>query len=168
MLWVYAGLDVLKTSNIAKEELPQNYLDLSKVFSENLGKAIIDYCNHHKTGHLYLGYLDPLLMLHPIEETLMRRGFEQCDMTIVVSNPLLLPLSWKNGTSHLRIVEGSVKHVSIAQVDNNGGSPHIQDEVKHRRAPAQTSDKRDADKGGKKRSAPKGRKQKGQDKEEKS
>lgn len=168
MLWVYAGLDVLKTSQIAKEELPSNFIDLSKVSSESLVKAVTDYCNHHSTGHMYIGYLDPLLMLHPMEETLLRRGFTQCDMSVVVSNPYLLPLSWKNGTSYLRIIEGPVKNVSITKTDNNGGAPHVQDEVEHGRAPAQTSDKREPDKGGKKRSAPKGRKQKGQDKEEKS
>jgi hypothetical protein len=168
MLWVYAGIDVLKTSNIAKDELPKNFIDLSKVPSENLVKAVTDYCNHHSTGHMYIGYLDPLLMLHPMEETLLRRGFTQCDMSVIVSNPFLLPLSWKNGTSHLRIIEGPVKNVSIPKTDHNGGTPHVQDEAEHGRAPTQTPDKRDADKGGKKRSAPQRRKQKGQDKEAKS
>lgn len=167
MLWVYAGLDVLKTAQVAKEELPSNFIDLSKVSSENLVKAVTDYCNHHSTGHIYLGYLDPLLMLHPMEETQLRRGFERCSMSIVVSNPFLLPLSWKNGTSHLRVIEGPVKNVSSPETNNNGGTPHIQDEVEHRRAFAQTSIKRESDKGGKKRSPPKGRKQKGQDKEKK-
>jgi hypothetical protein len=168
MLWVYAGLDVIQTSKIAKEELPKNYLDLSKVYSENIGKAIIDYCNHHTTGHLYLGYLDPLLMLHPMEETLMRRGFMQCDMSIVVSNPHLLPISWKNGTSHLRVVEGPVKYVSISEINNNGSTSHVQHEIEHGGTSTQAPDKRDSDKGRKKRSAPKRGKQKGQNKETKS
>ena len=168
MLWVYSGLDVLKTSQVAKEELPPNFIDLSKVSSENLVKAVTDYCNHHSTGHMYIGYLDPLLMLHPMEETLLRRGFTQCDMSVVVSNPYLLPLSWKNGTSHLRVIEGPVKYVSIPEINNNGGAPHVQDEVEHGRASAQTSNKRESDKGRKKRSAPKGGKQKRQDKEAKS
>jgi hypothetical protein len=168
MLWVYAGLDVLKTSQVAKEELPPNFIDLSKVPSENLVKAVTDYCNHHSTGHMYIGYLDPLLMLHPMEETLLRRGFTQCDMSVVVSNPYLLPLSWKNGTSHLRVIEGPVKYVSSPEINNNGGAPHVQDEVEHGRASAQASNKRESDKGRKKRSAPKGGKQKRQDKEEKS
>lgn len=168
MLWVYSGLDVLKTSQIAKEELPPNFIDLSKVPSENLVKAVTDYCNHHSTGHMYIGYLDPLLMLHPMEETLLRRGFTQCDMSVVVSNPYLLPLSWKNGTSHLRVIEGPVKYVSIPEINNNGGAPHVQDEVEHGRASAQASNKRESDKGRKKRSAPKGGKQKRQDKEAKS
>jgi hypothetical protein len=168
MLWVYSGLDVLKTSQIAKEELPPNFIDLSKVPSENLVKAVTDYCNHHSTGHMYIGYLDPLLMLHPMEETLLRRGFTQCDMSVVVSNPYLLPLSWKNGTSHLRVIEGPVKYVSIPEINNNGGAPHVQDEVEHGRASAQASNKREPDKGRKKRSAPKGGKQKRQDKEAKS
>jgi hypothetical protein len=168
MLWVYSGLDVLKTSQVAKEELPPNFIDLSKVPSENLVKAVTDYCNHHSTGHMYIGYLEPLLMLHPMEETLLRRGFTQCDMSVVVSNPYLLPLSWKNGTSHLRVIEGPVKYVSIPEINNNGGAPHVQDEVEHGRASAQASNKRESDKGRKKRSAPKGGKQKRQDKEAKS
>lgn len=168
MLWVYAGLDVLKTLQVAKEELPSNFIDLSKVPSENLVKAVTDYCNHHSTGHMYIGYLDPLLMLHPMEETLLRRGFTQCDISVIVSNPFLLPLSWKNGTCRLRVIEGPVKYVSIPKTDHNGGTSHVQDEGEHGRASTQTSDKREPDKGRKKRSAPKGRKQKGQDKEEKS
>jgi hypothetical protein len=168
MLWVYAGLDVIETSKLARQELPQNYLDLSKVYSENLGKTIIDFCNHHETGHLYLGYIDPLLMLHPMEETIMRRGFAQCNVSIVVSNPYLLPLSWKNGTSYLKVLEGPVKHVSKSKIDNNGSSAHISYEVEHRRTSTQTSTKRESDKGRKKRSSPKRRKQEGQDKEKKS
>ena len=163
MLWVYAGLDILKTAHLARSELPAGFLDLSKVTTDSLPTAINDFCDHHKTGHIYIGYLDPLYMLHPMEETVMRRGFCQCDMSIVVSNPYILPLSWKNGTKHLRVVE-STKHVEIAKVIHDGSASHIRDEAEHGRATDTPSDKRDADKGGKAGGSPTRRKQARQDK----
>jgi len=163
MLWVYAGLDLTKTSSIAKLNLPTNSVDLSKVVTSDLSKTVHDFCNHNKRGHMYLGYLDPLLMLHPTDETLLRRGFTECDMTIVVSNPRILPRSWKNGITYLKVIEFD-RNVELAKVVNNGGTPHIQDETEHRRTSSQTSDQRDSDKSGKTGSPPKRRKQTRQDK----
>jgi hypothetical protein len=157
MLWVYAGLDVLHTFNVAKDSLPSNTIDLSKVEISNLPKAVQDYCNHNKAGHIFLGYLDPLLMMHPTEETLLRRGFTQCDMCVVVSNPYLLPLSWKNGTAYLKVVEPP--NADKTQTLDNGSTAHVHDETEHGRTPSHITDQSDTHKGRKKRSAPKGGKQ---------
>lgn len=167
MLWIYAGIDVLKAFKLAQSELPEKFIDLSKVTSEELSKSVRDVYDHHASGHIFLGYLDPLLMLHPTEETKLRKGFEKFDMSIVVSNPLILPLSWKNGTTRLRTIEGS-HHARHTETLNDGSTPLLQDEAGHGSAPTQATDKRDTDKGRKKRSTAPRRKQKGQDKEEKS
>lgn len=167
MLWIYAGIDVLKAFKLAQSELPEKFIDLSKVTAEELPKSVRDVYDHHASAHIFLGYMDPLLMLHPTEETKLRKGFEKFDMSVVVSNPMILPLSWKNGTTRLRVIEGS-HHVSHTQTLDNGGPPLLQDEVRHGSAPTQTTDKRDTDKGRKKRSTAPRRKQKGQDKEAKS
>lgn len=130
MLWVYAGIDILGAIKLAKDELPAEAIDLSKVPSDDLAHSVQDYCNHHVTGHIFLGYLDPLVMLHPTEETRLRRGFTQCDMSIVVSNPNILPLSWKNGTSRLRVLERP-NYACLAETVHDGGAPHVQDEGEH-------------------------------------
>ena len=168
MLWIYAGIDLTSSVKLALEELPTGFIDLSKVTVEDLPKAVKDFCDHHLTGHIYLGFLDPLLMLHPTAEAQMRRGFEKCDMTIVVSNPLILPLSWKNGTRRLRIIETVPRNANNTKIIHDGCPSHIQPEIEYGRAITQIADKRDTDQSGKEGSAPKRRKQKRQDQTTKS
>jgi hypothetical protein len=167
MLWVYAGIDILAAYKLAKEELPETSIDFSKIISDELPKAVTDYSDHHSSGHIFLGYIDPLLMLHPTDEAKLRRGFTQCTMSIVLSNPLILPLSWKNGTTRLRIIEGP-QNADRTKIIDDGSTTHVQPEVEHGRTSTQVADKRNTDKGGKEGSPPKRRKQKRQDKEEKS
>ena len=163
MLWIYAGVDLFHAVRLAKEDLPTDAIDLSKVSVDELSKSVKDYCDHHTHGHIYLGFLDPLLMLHPTVEAQLRRGFEEYDMSVVVSNPRILPLSWKNGTNRLRIVESSSQYVDAAKVINDGGAPHAEPKAEHGRASPQVTTKRDADQSGKEGGAPKRRKQKRQD-----
>lgn len=167
MLWIYAGLDILEAKKQALSELPTEHIDISKVSVEDLTKTMYDIYNHHVSGHIFIGYLDPLLMLHPTDETKLRKGFEKFDISIIVSNPIILPLSWKNGTSRMRIIETS-HHVDRTKVIDDGCSSHVQDETRHGPAPTQTPDQRNIDKSGETRSAPKRRKQKRQNKEEES
>ncbi len=159
MLWVYAGVDLLSAHHRALTDLPKGFVDLSKLSSDKLSSALTDFCDHHRTGHLFLGFLDPLLMLHPIEETLLRRGFAHCDVSILVSNPYLLPLSWKNGIQKLVIVGPINANSYTAQAIDDGGSSHIQDEVKHRQTFGGAADQRNTHQGGKEGSPPKRRKQ---------
>jgi hypothetical protein len=160
MLWVYAGLDILRTMELAKQDAP-DALDLSKLTPDELASAVHDYCNHCVTGHIYIGYLDPLLMLHPTDETLLRRGFTQCTMSVVVSNPNLLPLAWKNGTAKLKCIGDT--NVTDTKALDDGGTPHVRNEVEYGRTPAQTAVKRVSHKGRKAGSSAPGRKQAGQD-----
>lgn len=169
MLWIYAGIDLLRATKEAISELPARHIDISKVSLEDIPKSVQDVYDHHLTGHIYLGYLDPLLMLHPTDEAKIRKGFEKFDMSIVVSNPMILPVSWKNGTSRLRVIEGPFNHdVNRTKTLNDGSTPHVQHEVEHRGTTTQVTDQRDTDKSGETGSAPKRRKQKRQNKETKS
>jgi hypothetical protein len=169
MLWIYAGIDILKAKEIAMRELPDQFIDISKISLEDLTKTMQDIYDHHSSGHVFVGYLDPLLMLHPTEEAKLRKCFEKFDMSIVVSNPLILPLSWKNGTSRLRIIESyHQENASKPEIIDNGSASHVQHEAKHGGASAQATDQRDTDKGGEKGSAPKRRKQKRQNQAPKS
>jgi len=158
MLWVYAGVDLLATQAKAKSDLPKGFIDLSKIATDKLSSAVRDFCDHHREGHIFLGYVDPLLMLHPIEETLLRRGFERCTMSIVVSNPYLLPISWKNGTQ--RFV--SLNHINVsntAKTIHNGSAPQLQSKIEYGSTLTPAPDQREADQSGKTRSPPKRRKQ---------
>lgn len=168
MLWIYAGINLFEASKLAISELPAHHIDISKVSTDSISKSVQDVCDHHTTGHIYVGYLDPLLMLHPTDEAKLRKGFEKFDMTVVVSNPLILPVSWKNGTSRLRVIEDYQKNASNTQTFDNGSTPHIQHEIEYGRTFTQITDKRDTDKSGETRSPPKRRKQKRQNKETKS
>lgn len=140
MLWVYASMDVLKAIELARQDLPtSNMIDLSKCPSDDLATAVEEYCNHHADGHIFLGYLDPLLMLHPVDEARLRRGFTQCTMSIVVSNPRILPLSWKNGIDRLRIFE-QINNAPHSKVVHHGSASYIQDEGEHGSPAAPASD----------------------------
>ena len=166
MLFVYAGMNIVHAFSDAKHSLPKHVVDLSNVCASDLVKAVHDFCNHNANGHIFLGFLEPLLMLHPTEETLMRRGFTKCDMTIVVSNPHLLPLSWKNGTKYLKVIEST--NVDQTKVIDDGSTPHVQHEVEHGRTSPQVADQRNSDQSGKTGCPPKRRKQARQDKAPKS
>jgi hypothetical protein len=159
MLWVYASVDLLSAHKQALEELPSGYVDLRKLSSDMLSNAVRDFCDHHRTGHIYLGFLDPLLMLHPIQETLLRRGFQQCNVSIVVSNPYLLPFSWKNGIQRLVVVSSTNVNINDTKTVNDGSTPHLQNEVEHRQVVDGTTDQSCVDQGGKTRSVTKRRKQ---------
>ena len=164
MLWVYSGLHILDVFDRIKQDLPEDYINLSKLSTEELPKAVTDYCDHHSNGHIFLGYLDPLLMMHPIQETVLRRGFDTCTMSVIVSNPFLLPLSWKNGTEKIVILESEYNDAKCTKTFDNGSVAHVQHEVKDGPAPDPTSIRRNTDKGRKKRSSKKGGEQTGQDK----
>ena len=105
MLWVYAGLDLRKCDALAHEHLPEGYIDLSKVRSIDVAAHMETIYNHHASGHVYLGFLDPLVMLNPQHEAVIRKVIRKLNASIVVSNPLILPFAWKNGTEKLFVID---------------------------------------------------------------
>ena len=98
MLWVYYG-DLTNAILKAKRDLPP-HIDISATLCQNLASTSDDFCMHHRI-HVYLGYLDPLLMLSPQHETRLRKLFRLCNVSVVVSDPLLLPFAWKNSIAKL-------------------------------------------------------------------
>ena len=134
MLWVYAGLDLVKCDRLARTDLPKGYTDLSKTPMSDLVRELETVQSHFPGAFVYLGYLDPLLMMNPQHDTRCRKAFRDCTVSLVVSNPLLLPYSWKNGTDRLTVV-GETKDADArtSQTLDHCGSPHLCDEAKHRR-----------------------------------
>lgn len=130
MLWVYAGLNLVECDKIARTALPTGYIDISKTRAADLSETMLTIYSHHPGASIYLGFLDPLLMISPSQEAACRKVLRECTVALVVSNPLLLPYSWKNGTSKL-VVVGSKdnKDASDTKTLDDGGSPLLQHEV---------------------------------------
>jgi hypothetical protein len=131
MLWVWAGLDLVECDKLARAALPPGYIDVSKTRACDLADTMMTIYSHHPGLAIYLGFVDPLLMLTPPHEAACRKVFRGCTVALTTSNPLLLPYSWKNGTAKM-VVVGSKNDASNSETLNNGGSPLLQDEAGHR------------------------------------
>ena len=135
MLWVYAGLNLVECDRLARLDLPKGYTDLSKTISSDLVREVETVQSHFPGAFIYLGYVDPLLMLNPQHDTRCRKVFRACTVSVVVSNPFLLPYSWKNGTDRLTVVGENNTNINASTPEtlNNGRSPHVSDEAGHGR-----------------------------------
>jgi hypothetical protein len=132
MLYVYAGLDVLACDRRARRDLPSNAIDLSKVSSSDFAEALLTIHSHHAPGgSIYVGFIDPLLMLPPQDEARCRRVFRAFDIYLVCSNPMILPFSWKNGLKSLVLVgqHTEPKNAETPPPVDNSGSPHVPPQV---------------------------------------
>ena len=63
MLWVYAGFDLLECDRLARESLPAGYIDVSKTRVSDLSETLMTIYSHHPGASVYLGFVDPILML---------------------------------------------------------------------------------------------------------
>jgi hypothetical protein len=140
MLWVYAGLNLVECDRLARLDLPKGYTDLSKTSTSDLVREIETVQSHFPGAFIYVGYVDPILMLNPQHDTRCRRAFRGCTVSVVVSNPFLLPYSWKNGTDRLTVIgENKIlpadrnANASTSETLHDGGSPHVPDEAGHGR-----------------------------------
>jgi hypothetical protein len=79
---------------------------------------------HHKSGNVYIGFLEPLLMLTPQEEVRLRKVFRKFEVFLIVGNPFILPFSWKNGIRKL-VVERHYQNVDNPETIHNGGVTHV-------------------------------------------
>lgn len=104
-LTVYASLDLPKADLEARSSLPKDCIDLSKLHSKEVADQSEIVRKHQKSPTtIYLGYIDPIYMLSPYHETILRRSIVDCNVVIVVSDPTALSLYWKNGIDNLHIV----------------------------------------------------------------
>ncbi len=133
MLWVYAGLNLTECDRLARSELPKGYTDLSKTSMADLVRELETVRSHFPGAFIYLGYVDPLLMMNPQHDTRCRPVFRGCTVSVVASNPLLLPYSWKNGTERLTVIGPTTKDASTSPTLHDRSSPHLCDEAEHRR-----------------------------------
>jgi hypothetical protein len=128
MLYVYAGMDMVACDTRARKDLPAGALDISKTPASNLVDALLTIFGHQALGRsVYIGFIDPILMLSQQDEVRCRKVFRAFDIYMVVSNPFILPFSWKNGLKSLVVV--GQQDVETAPLVDNGGSAHIPSEV---------------------------------------
>ena len=83
---------VVYTHRIPK---PADCMDLSGLPLDELCEAALNICEHHKTGVIWLGYLDGW-MLTPREEVVMRDLIRRFSCSLVSHFPVSLPHAWKN------------------------------------------------------------------------
>jgi hypothetical protein len=72
------------------------FLDLSKVASENLVNEAESIVSHHSNCCVFLGYLEPGWMLEPTSQTRIRKLFRKFPVAMVTNFVESLPFSWKN------------------------------------------------------------------------
>lgn len=126
MLWVYAGADLIRCDQRARMDLPVNTIDVSK--TTNIAETLLTIYAHQTPGSIiYLGYIEPILMLTPQDEARLRKVFREFEVVIVVSNPFILPFSWKNGMKTLVVV--GQHNVETSSPLDNGSSPHVPNKV---------------------------------------
>lgn len=131
MLHVYAGMDMVACDTRARKDLPVGALDISKTPASNLVDALLTIFGHQAPGRssVYIGLIDPILMLSQQDEVRCRKVFRAFDVYMVTSNPFILPFSWKNGLKSLVVVGQHTKDVETAATVHDGGSAHVSPEV---------------------------------------
>lgn len=103
-LIVYASLDIPKAVQKVQEQ-ETGYIDLSKLPSSDLAEQTETIRKHQKEKtSIYLGFLDPLFMMTPYHETILRRSIQSCRVVLVCSDPTALSFCWKNGIEELHLV----------------------------------------------------------------
>ena len=103
-LIVYASLDIPKAVQMVQER-ESGFIDLSKLPSADLADQTETIRTHQKgQTSIYLGFLDPLFMLTPYHETILRRSIQSCRVVLVCSDPTALSFCWKNGIEELHLV----------------------------------------------------------------
>lgn len=116
MLHVYCSIEE------CKKALPKNSIDLSKISCEDLCTQLDAIYTHHPSANIYLGFLEPIYMLSPQEETRIRKCIRKFQIYIVVGNPFILPFSWKNGIETLTLYKDQRKNAENAEAVYDGCS----------------------------------------------
>lgn len=103
-LIVVASLDVLGADAYVRKT-ESDFIDFSNLPSSKLAEQAEQVRLHQtKQTTLYLGFVDPVFMLTPHHETMLRRAINACRVVLVTSDPATLSLCWKNGITHLHIL----------------------------------------------------------------
>lgn len=103
------------------EDTPFDFIDLSNVPTNKLADKMDTIYDHYTSGNIYIGFLEPILMLTPQEEVRMRKVFRKFEVFVIVGNPFILPFSWKNGIRKL-VMSSLYQNVNHPETLHNGGA----------------------------------------------
>ena len=117
-------LNIYSSVRTCIEDLPKDYIDLSKVMSSELCAKLETIYDHHKSANVYIGFLGPILMLTQQEEVRIRKVFRKFEVYLIVGNPFILPFSWKNGIRKL-VLGKEYKNVENPDTFHHCGSAHV-------------------------------------------
>jgi hypothetical protein len=103
-LIVVASTDLIRADAFVRASESQ-FIDFANLVPSKLAEQA-EQVRLHQTSMttLYLGFLDPVWMLTPHHETILRRAIRACRVVLVTSDPGTLSLFWKNGLTHLHIL----------------------------------------------------------------
>ena len=113
--------------NVAK---PAGSFDLSYELVHNLADTALAILSHHKTGVIWLGYLEGW-MLDAVDETKMRAVLRAFDCHVVTREPLSFSQAWKNEIDHLYTSEAH----GPARIDNHGSAVYSERAPEHQPPP---------------------------------
>jgi hypothetical protein len=99
----------------------KEFIDLSRVSSNNLITETDSIVTHHTNCCVFLGYLEPGWMLEPSHQTRMRKLFRKFPVAAISNFVESLPFSWKNEIDTFYIDEVLHKNGASHSI-NNGGS----------------------------------------------
>lgn len=106
------------------DDAPRDYIDLSKIMTTELCEKLETIYRHHRDAAIYIGFLEPLLMLSPQEETRIRKVFRKFEVYMICGNPFILPFSWKNGMRKM-VTNKEYQNVDNPETFHNGCATHV-------------------------------------------
>jgi hypothetical protein len=109
--------------NVAK---PAGSFDLSYELVHNVADTALAILSHHKTGVIWLGYLEGW-MLDAVDETKMRAVLRAFDCHVVTREPLSFSQAWKNEIDHLYTSEAH----GPARINHHGGAVYSERATEH-------------------------------------
>ena len=117
---------LMLTVYLYNTEKPPGSFDLSYELVDNLADTALGILAHHKTGVIWLGYLEGW-MLDAVDETKMRAVLRAFDCHVVTREPLSFSQAWKNEIDHLYTSEAH----GPTSINHNGGSVHRERATEH-------------------------------------
>ena len=109
--------------NVAK---PPGCFDLSYELVQDVADVALGILAHHKTGVIWLGYLEGW-MLDPPDETRLRAVIRNFHCHVVTREPLSFSQAWKNEIDHVYTSEAH----GPACIDHNGSALHRERAIEH-------------------------------------
>ena len=105
---------------------PSGCFDLSYELVQDMVQVAMSILAHHKTGVVWLGYLEGWMLDAP-DEAKLRTLIRNFHCHVVTREPLSFSQAWKNEIDHVYTSEAH----GPPRIDHNGGSVQRQRAIEH-------------------------------------